>query len=134
MDLDRWRQRGLTEQVRKLSLLNKKKKLYRLGSQPPLTLVIGNDFEHLNPAWNVKVPLIKDYFKEYGNTCRRVLVALGWRDKTMVLQTKSTQYSQGMVVQVSRRYTHYQDEFESCKIELAVEVRNYSMNDKPPHQ
>jgi lipopolysaccharide biosynthesis glycosyltransferase len=68
VDLERWRQRGLTEEARKISLLSKKKKLYRLGSQPPLTLVIGNVFEHLNPAWNVKVPLVKEYFKEHGDS------------------------------------------------------------------
>jgi lipopolysaccharide biosynthesis glycosyltransferase len=68
VDSERWRQRGLTEEAWKISLLNKKKKLYRLGSQPPLTLVIGNDFEHLNPAWNVKVPLVKEHFKEHGDS------------------------------------------------------------------
>ncbi len=47
----------------------------------------------------------------------------------MVIQTKSTQYSQGMVVQVSRQYTNDQNEFESCKIELELEVKNYSMNE-----
>jgi lipopolysaccharide biosynthesis glycosyltransferase len=128
--LERWRQRGLTEEARKISLLSKKKKLYRLGSQPPLTLVIGNDFEHLNPVWNVKVPLVKEYFKEHGDSAdMHVFVALGGRHKTVVIQTKSTQYSQGMVVQVSRQYTNYKNEFESCKIEVELEVRNYSMNE-----
>jgi len=67
VDLDRWRDCNMTDKIRKLSLLNKQKKLYRLGSQPPMTLVIGNEFEHLPPAWNVKVPLVKEYFNEYGN-------------------------------------------------------------------
>jgi hypothetical protein len=34
-----------------------------------------------------------------------------------------------MVVQVSRQYTNYKNEFESCKIEVELEVRNYSMNE-----
>ena len=67
VDLNRWREQKLTQKIREISLLNKEKKLYRLGSQPPLTLAIGNNFEHLSPAWNVKVPLIKEYFKDYGN-------------------------------------------------------------------
>lgn len=74
VDLDRWRQRNVTERIRNVSLINKKKKLYRLGSQPPLTLIIGNDFEHLPPAWNVKVPFVKEYFKEYGDEADVCLV------------------------------------------------------------
>lgn len=65
-DLNRWREQNLTQQVRKITLSNSEKHIYKYGSQPPLTLVIGNDFEHLNPAWNVKVPLMDKHFKDNG--------------------------------------------------------------------
>jgi lipopolysaccharide biosynthesis glycosyltransferase len=66
-DLRRWRQQGLSSKIRNITLSNRKKNIYKYGSQPPLTLVIGNDFEHLHPSWNVKVPQINRYFKEHGN-------------------------------------------------------------------
>ena len=53
--------------IRNITLSNRKKNIYKYGSQPPLTLAIGNDFEHLNASWNVKVPQMNRYFKEYGN-------------------------------------------------------------------
>lgn len=74
VDLDRWREQGLTEKIRKITLSNSKRKLYKYGSQPPLTMVIGNDFEHLNSAWNVKVPLMNRYFKDNGNDAQVCLL------------------------------------------------------------
>lgn len=55
VDLDRWRSQELTKKIRKLTLKNRKKRFYNYGSQPPLVLSIGDKFEHLSPAWNVKV-------------------------------------------------------------------------------
>jgi lipopolysaccharide biosynthesis glycosyltransferase len=68
VDLDRWRSRELTKQVRKLTLRNRKEQIYAYGSQPPLVLTIGDKFEHMSPAWNVKVnKLNHGHFN--GNAC-----------------------------------------------------------------
>jgi lipopolysaccharide biosynthesis glycosyltransferase len=45
----------MTSKIRKLTLKNRKNRFYNYGSQPPLALAIGDQFEHLSPAWNVKV-------------------------------------------------------------------------------
>jgi len=55
VNLDRWRSQGWTEKIRKVALKNRKKRFYNYGSQPPLVLAVGDRFEHLSPAWNVKV-------------------------------------------------------------------------------
>ena len=55
VDLDRWRSQHLTDKIRKLTLSNRRKRIYNYGSQPPLVLAIGEKFEHLSPSWNVKV-------------------------------------------------------------------------------
>ena len=47
MDLERWRAQHVTRQIRKLTLKNAKKTMYKYGSQPPLVLTIGDQFEHL---------------------------------------------------------------------------------------
>ena len=55
VDLRRWRLKGFTKQIRKLTLKNRKENIYEYGSQPPLVLTIGDKFEHLSQSWNVKV-------------------------------------------------------------------------------
>lgn len=65
--LDRWRHDNLTDKIRNITLSNRKNNFYTYGSQPPLTLAIGNDFEHLKPSWNVKVPQMNRYFKDHGD-------------------------------------------------------------------
>ena len=45
----------MTSKIRKLTLKNRNKTFYNYGSQPPLALAIGDQFEHLSPTWNVKV-------------------------------------------------------------------------------
>jgi len=55
VDLDRWRSQNVTKQVRKWTLENRKKRLYKLGSQAPMTLVFHDNFEYMSPKWNTKV-------------------------------------------------------------------------------
>lgn len=55
VDLQRWRDRNMTNKIRRLTLQNRKKRFYNYGSQPPLVLAVGDKFEHLPPTWNVKV-------------------------------------------------------------------------------
>lgn len=55
VDLEKWRSKDMTSKIRKLTLKNRKNRFYNYGSQPPLALAIGDQFEHLSPAWNVKV-------------------------------------------------------------------------------
>jgi len=57
--LDRWREQKLSEKILNFTLENREaskmdmnSSYYRLGSQPPLALVIGEDFEDLGPMWN----------------------------------------------------------------------------------
>jgi len=52
-NLDVWRQQKLSEKMRKVALLNRKLTLYSYGSQPPMNIVIGSNFEDLPIGWNV---------------------------------------------------------------------------------
>ena len=60
VNLDRWRAQGLTEKIRQLALKNREYRYWRMGSQPPLALTIGENFEHLPIAWNVKMKTIDE--------------------------------------------------------------------------
>lgn len=53
VDLDRWRERNLTDQVAVWARRNRDEQIYTFGSQPPLALAIGENFEHLDLKWNV---------------------------------------------------------------------------------
>ena len=53
VDLERWRARNATAKVEEWVSLNAKKKIYSYGSQPPLQLAIGDDFERMDRNWNV---------------------------------------------------------------------------------
>uniref|UniRef100_A0A7S1ZWJ3 Hexosyltransferase n=1 Tax=Trieres chinensis TaxID=1514140 RepID=A0A7S1ZWJ3_TRICV len=57
--LKRWKEQHLTDEVRKLTLRNQKDHLYKFGSQPPLNLVVGGDFEHIPQSWNVGLEHLK---------------------------------------------------------------------------
>ena len=52
MHLDKWRSQNLTEKMRQIALKNREEGWYWLGSQPPLNLVIGDQFEDLGEEWN----------------------------------------------------------------------------------
>lgn len=60
VNLDRWRKQGLTEKIRQLALKNREYRYWRMGSQPPLALTIGENFEHLPLSWNVKMKTIDE--------------------------------------------------------------------------
>lgn len=51
--LDNWRAQDITRKVRYWMQLNEQHPIYELGSQPPLLLSIGNDYERINASWNV---------------------------------------------------------------------------------
>ena len=53
ISLTQWRILDLTSQSLKWAQQNRKKQLYRFGSQPPLALAVGEYFEHLSKKWNV---------------------------------------------------------------------------------
>ena len=53
--LDRWREQHMTEMVKRIAAVNRQYGLYLKGSQPPLALVVGENFEHLPQSWNVKM-------------------------------------------------------------------------------
>ena len=53
VDLDRWRARNVTAKVEKWAALNAREKIYGYGSQPPLQLAIGDNFERMDVDWNV---------------------------------------------------------------------------------
>jgi lipopolysaccharide biosynthesis glycosyltransferase len=50
--LDIWRAQNITEKVRHWMQLNKEHPIYELGSQPPLLLSIGDNYEKLDASWN----------------------------------------------------------------------------------
>ena len=52
MHLGKWRSQNLTEKMRQVALRNREEGWYWLGSQPPLNLVIGDQFEDLGEEWN----------------------------------------------------------------------------------
>ena len=51
--LDNWRAQNITSKVRYWMQLNAKHPIYELGSQPPLLLAIGDDYERLDASWNI---------------------------------------------------------------------------------
>ena len=51
--LDHWRRRNLTECVLFWMHENKRTPIFKLGSQPPLLLCTGNNYERMDPMWNV---------------------------------------------------------------------------------
>mmetsp|Transcript_13769 Transcript_13769/g.32442 ORF Transcript_13769/g.32442 Transcript_13769/m.32442 type:complete len:443 (-) Transcript_13769:185-1513(-) len=53
VDLDRWRARNVTAKVEEWAASNANKMIYSYGSQPPLQLAIGDDFERMDTNWNV---------------------------------------------------------------------------------
>jgi len=55
VNLDRWREQHMTELIRRIAGVNRQYGLYLKGSQPPLALVVGENFEHLPQSWNVKM-------------------------------------------------------------------------------
>lgn len=55
VDLNKWRMKNVSKKVWKIAQKNRKKHMYRLGSQPPMQLAIKDRFEDLNWKWNVKV-------------------------------------------------------------------------------
>jgi len=55
MELNRWRAQKLTAKIREITLANRYQNWYYSGSQPPLALVVKNNFEHLPKSWNVKM-------------------------------------------------------------------------------
>ena len=55
INLDRWREQHMTEMVKRIAAVNRQYGLYLKGSQPPLALVVGENFEHLPQSWNVKM-------------------------------------------------------------------------------
>jgi len=52
MNVKVWREQNLTERMRHIALRNKKEHLYKYGSQPPMNIVIGDEFEDLPGSWN----------------------------------------------------------------------------------
>ena len=52
MNVKLWREQNLTERMRHIALRNKREHLYRYGSQPPMNIVIGDEFEDLPGSWN----------------------------------------------------------------------------------
>ena len=53
-DLDRWRRRRLAADVERWVATNAAADppIYRLGSNPPLVLAVGEDWARLDPRWN----------------------------------------------------------------------------------
>jgi len=51
--LDNWRAQDITRKVRYWMQLNEQHQIYELGSQPPLLLSIGDDYERIDASWNV---------------------------------------------------------------------------------
>ena len=52
-NLNVWREHNLSEEMRKVALLNRELNLYSYGSQPPMNIVIGSNFEDFSIGWNV---------------------------------------------------------------------------------
>lgn len=55
VDLAKWRLKDMSNKIRKIAQKNRKKRMYQLGSQPPMQLAIKDRFEPLEWKWNVKV-------------------------------------------------------------------------------
>ena len=53
IDLDRWRNQNITQKIKSWVDRNTAEEIYSFGSQPPMALVIGENFERLDKKWNV---------------------------------------------------------------------------------
>jgi lipopolysaccharide biosynthesis glycosyltransferase len=63
VNLSRWRDRKMGGFIREIAKTNNKEHWYYLGSQPPLNIAIGPNFEWLSLGWNVKAKRVKAKFK-----------------------------------------------------------------------
>ena len=62
--LDRWKSQRVIDTVRLWMTLNTERLLYAHGSQPPLLLAIGDNYEKVNSSWNVDGAGFKEINKE----------------------------------------------------------------------
>lgn len=53
VDTRRWQEKNMTDRIQMWAQLNQKRKIYSFGSQPPMALAVGDDFEHLHNKWNL---------------------------------------------------------------------------------
>lgn len=52
VDLERWREGDYTARIEKWMEVQKERRIYELGSQPPFMLVFGGDVEAIDRRWN----------------------------------------------------------------------------------
>lgn len=52
VDVDKWRRGGYTQKVEEWMKVQKKKRIYHLGSLPPFLLVLAGDIRAVNHRWN----------------------------------------------------------------------------------
>ena len=70
INLDNWRQQGISEKVKEVALKNRETLLYKNGSQPPMAIAIGERFEHLPSTWNVAMSDVEEVTDEWlEETC-----------------------------------------------------------------
>ena len=70
INLDNWRQQGISEKVKEVALKNRETLIYKNGSQPPMAIAIGERFEHLPPTWNVAMSDVEEVTDEWlEETC-----------------------------------------------------------------
>ncbi|XVF32642.1 hypothetical protein REPUB_Repub17cG0100000 [Reevesia pubescens] len=52
VDVDKWRQGGYTQKVEEWMVVQKQKRIYTLGSLPPILLVLAGNIKAVNHRWN----------------------------------------------------------------------------------
>ncbi|KAH6827654.1 galacturonosyltransferase-like 4 [Perilla frutescens var. hirtella] len=52
MDLEKWRRWGFSERVERWMVVQKKRRIYHLGSLPPFLLVLAGEIEAVDHRWN----------------------------------------------------------------------------------
>ncbi|GAA0145562.1 glycosyltransferase [Lithospermum erythrorhizon] len=52
VDVDKWRQGDYTQRVEDWMIIQKKKRIYQLGSLPPFLLVLAGNIKAINHRWN----------------------------------------------------------------------------------
>ncbi|XP_059632606.1 probable galacturonosyltransferase-like 4 [Cornus florida] len=52
LDIDRWRKGGYTHKVEKWMVVQKRKRIYQLGSLPPFLLVLAGNIKAVHHGWN----------------------------------------------------------------------------------
>ena len=84
LNLKKWREKNLTDEVLYWMCMNKRTRLWNLGTQPIIYIVTGDDWNRVNKRWNVNG---LGYTHVSRQTLKRAYI-LHWTGKCMTYLNK----------------------------------------------